>query len=602
MTFIGLTYSASTVLANGWQHYTQFFAHPLSRDVRSVALADDGSVWFATAEGAACFRDGAWSNYTPKNSGIIGKQLLAAAVDADGAAWFAAKDDGISCCRNGAWVNFTKTASGISLKGIRAIEHSRDSGLWAAGTDKNGKLLIAKYEGDAWKKIPAPEYQAGKCRTVSMDFFSDGSLVLSVDTGLWRLDGDTWHDLLANAGLDDTWINGFAIDSRDRIWLASWQGIAWQDSGAWRRNEKILFAECIAFDSDGTALIGTGGGGIKRFNGTVTGQISPGENELPDSNITDIALADDGTMWVCTKNGGAAVRRNGRWQSFTAPWKKEPEFAVRNLFCSGNNAVSAYLDKYGVISKCDAGWQTADRSGMNSESKTKKTAPDKMKPAENTPLILYDATGRQIEIDEAVINGRICTACAIDHSNRIWLGWKNDGFSLITGGVETTFTTENSGLVDMRIRAIAIDRDGVAWIGTMKGISRFDGTEWETHNCGNRYFMSDTITSIAIDSDNTVWFGAAYGGVISFDGNKWLSYGTGNSGLPGVDITAVAVDHQDAKWFAVKDRGVVRFSDGDWLAYTTKNGLGNNSVTCISSTKDAVWFGTEYGISKFIYK
>jgi ligand-binding sensor domain-containing protein len=54
-----------------------------------------------------------------------------------------------------------------------------------------------------------------------------------------------------------------------------------------------------------------------------------------------------------------------------------------------------------------------------------------------------------------------------------WNWWS--GLTKIAGGNWTYYNTRNSGLPDDWVNAIAIDKQGNIWIGTGKGLAKFDG-------------------------------------------------------------------------------------------------------------------------------
>ena len=56
---------------------------------------------------------------------------------------------------------------------------------------------------------------------------------------------------------------------------------------------------------------------------------------------------------------------------------------------------------------------------------------------------------------------------------------------------------------------------------------------------------SNTVSSIAIDSQNNKWFGTTTG-VSKFDGKNWFNYGLSN-GLADTYILSIAIDKQRNK-------------------------------------------------------
>ncbi len=57
----------------------------------------------------------------------------------------------------------------------------------------------------------------------------------------------------------------------------------------------------------------------------------------------------------------------------------------------------------------------------------------------------------------------------------------------------------------------AQDRTGVFWIGTDAGVSRFNGETWTTFNTENSGLCDNKVNAIAVEKNNTIWFGTDNG-------------------------------------------------------------------------------------------
>jgi len=62
----------------------------------------------------------------------------------------------------------------------------------------------------------------------------------------------------------------------------------------------------------------------------------------------------------------------------------------------------------------------------------------------------------------------------------------------------------------------------VLWFGTADGVSRFDGQTWTTYTEEDG-LADNSVYAIAVDADGTLWFGTA-DGVSRFDGQTWTTY------------------------------------------------------------------------------
>jgi diguanylate cyclase (GGDEF)-like protein len=72
--------------------------------------------------------------------------------------------------------------------------------------------------------------------------------------------------------------------------------------------------------------------------------------------------------------------------------------------------------------------------------------------------------------------------------------------------------TNNDGLSSNSVRAITQDALGYIWLGTLYGLNRFDGLQFEHYTTDNtRHLASNTITRLLKDSTGYIWVGTKAG-------------------------------------------------------------------------------------------
>jgi ligand-binding sensor domain-containing protein len=103
---------------------------------------------------------------------------------------------------------------------------------------------------------------------------------------------------------------------------------------------------------------------------------------------------------------------------------------------------------------------------------------------------------------------------------------------------------------------MAIDANGVFWIGTSKGLLKQDGKNQETFTKADG-LPSDRIISVAVDGRWNIWAGTEGQGVARYDGEKWIRYAD-SQGMPRVSVRVVVADLADNKWFGT-DSGVYKY-------------------------------------------
>ncbi len=176
-----------------------------------------------------------------------------------------------------------------------------------------------------------------------------------------------------------------------------------------------------------------------------------------------------------------------------------------------------------------------------------------------------------------------------------------------------TYTTAN-GLPDNKVRDIAFDADGHAWIATYKsGVSVFNGQSWSYYTAGERFYdwqenhfvptadglADDDVQAILPLPDGRVWFGTA-GGISLLVDHLWQHYTYAADGLASNAVEALAVDSAGNTWATHLAEGISRFDGQTWTIYTVDDGLADNWVHAVAVDGDGqLWFGTNGGVSKY---
>ena len=144
--------------------------------------------------------------------------------------------------------------------------------------------------------------------------------------------------------------------------------------------------------------------------------------------------------------------------------------------------------------------------------------------------------------------------CLADEGQYLWVGTYGGGLVKLnkSTGEFIVYNKWNSKLPNNFVYAIAIDGQGNKWIGTSRGLAKFDGVNWTVYNTSNSGLPSNTVLAITIDGQGNKWIGTS-GGLAKFDGVNWTVYKTSNSGLPNNYVRAIAIDGQGNKWIGIDD-------------------------------------------------
>jgi len=135
------------------------------------------------------------------------------------------------------------------------------------------------------------------------------------------------------------------------------------------------------------------------------------------------------------------------------------------------------------------------------------------------------------------------------------------------------------GLPDLTAVSISSSPDGHVWVGTMRGLARFNGLRFistELPGTGR----SKMITSVLALSESEVWAARANDGVFRWNGENWQHFEAGKD-FPGFDIRRLrAFDSpQGRRLFATTNEGGVSEFDGKrWLARSLPPALKDKQI------------------------
>jgi len=135
--------------------------------------------------------------------------------------------------------------------------------------------------------------------------------------------------------------------------------------------------------------------------------------------------------------------------------------------------------------------------------------------------------------------------------------------------------TQEHGLPQDTIRAIAQTTDGYLWLGTDEGLARFDGYEFVVFSKANGDLPANSITALASASDGSLWIGTSNGLTLYHD-RQFRTYTT-KQGLPDDAITALYEDHAGTLWI-VAGIYLSRFQDGKFTNFAPGENLRVTSV------------------------
>lgn len=148
-----------------------------------------------------------------------------------------------------------------------------------------------------------------------------------------------------------------------------------------------------------------------------------------------------------------------------------------------------------------------------------------------------------------------------------------------------------NGLIQSQVRALAQDNYGHLWVGTLGGLSRYDGANFTNYNVRNG-MLDNNCTAIATDKDGNIWLGGP-DGVSCYNGKRFEHYSlqapdNGSARIvkkimPGSDNTLWC--HTDKEVFNIRDKKTAQLTLPD----------SNLTISAIYPVNDTLWVATKNG-------
>lgn len=524
--------------------------------IRGIAQTPEGHLWLATWEGLVSYNGLEFTVFNRGNTpGMLDNGISALYADSQGILWFG------------------------------------DSRGNLGRRDPDGKLRF----------IPRPA-QRPNALIEEMTMDSAGTLwMLYESKGLGSLDrnGRFQHDAIASDSILAKANTRLVVDSNNRLWMGSFAGLMYRDMSGdgvthllpkefglppgliwpylardgelWIAAGNSLFrmvdgrpklhytlpdnARLISMlkDQNGQLWLGTENLGLFRLTDRYGLEHLSSNLNLPGGRITEIMEDAEGSVWVGA-NGGLFRLRETLFSNFTT------RDGLR-----GDYVRSVMQDPRGRLWVGSA--QGLDWIGENGVVH-KQTLPTQ---SGNAPSVL---------------------SLAQDKQGNIWIGTYVDGVYRVGADSSIRRFGVEDGLPVGNVRAVAVDDDGVVWLGTQSGVARLIGARATMLEGTN----APGIVTVALSSQpGELWMGTIAGArVLRGDSIENIDLSAGNGARSVFGFRKIGAD----MWM-VTDRGLYRYRNGSLAHVGLEQGMPVDATfEMVPDQLGNVWITSNRGVMR----
>ena len=314
------------MLPQTWQHYNTSNSQIPGNKINSIIFGKDGTVWIATNNGLASFKNDIWTIFGTSDglsSNLINSLLMITKDNENlwlgtdsGSTDFMVSGDQITS--EPEYVN--RANSSILSNNILSLGTDQRSNMWL-GTDAGISVLLQS--GIRNITVGDPNVGSGLKSNIILEFAVEANGQINVATkggGVSRFNIDDVDGISSASIVEDTWsalpsdsVFAIHIGSDDVLWYGTDKGIvtflggdskepsnwlSYYYSGNGLINDRVT---SITEDNSGNIWVGTKGG-VSYFNGIKWRSVTT-ENGLVSNKISAIAVDQDNNIWIGSDSG-----------------------------------------------------------------------------------------------------------------------------------------------------------------------------------------------------------------------------------------------------------------------------------------------------------
>lgn len=392
----------------------------------------------------------------------------------------------------------------------------------------------------------------------------------SYNGGLYHLNAKTNELKIYDVrdGIASNWISTISEDQKGNIWAGTWgEGISKieKDKIVNLNNKNGLkdnYVRCVFEDREGNMLIGSKENGLFVYKGSQFVSFGK-ENGLIDNQVWAITTDGNGNHWLGTNKGISVLSNSKSIKNYN---QNNGLFYEEVRFIKADKNKTLWIGTWGGgVMKFNQARQRFEMNFMINSymSQPLITALDVDKSnnlwiGTTDGLVYYEIDNQKAArlTQSNGLSGNEISAIYTDSKNMVWVGARGRGFTKIDDDQISAIKLN----IKMTPTSFIEDSKGNLWIGTEgKGVFVYDGNKIIQQYTLNDGMLSDYISLLNIDNDGNIWIGTNKG-LNKYDvaQNRFFSF-TDKMGYVGIESkhNATYKDENGNLWFGTID-GAVR--------------------------------------------
>jgi len=599
----------------------------LNNFIYSISEDDFGNLWVGTNSGLAAFlyKKSRFKHLTDQQKFNFSAPINVILKLKSQSLWVAAKD-GIAEIRpenDTAEITvqrvfqFGESKNNIAGSNISCIYQTRSENIWI-GTNL-GISILPKNKNEFKRLLNKPGNPNSIPSNIVQAIFEDskGLIWIGTEYGLSVYDSksDIYTNYLHAANSENSLVNNSVTDINEdlkgNIIIGTLGGISIYNKnmpGIFKNYVSQVYSEfglnndfinCLHVDRRGFVWIGTEQGGINKYNPSQN-EFEYFEKEVGDPN----SLNWNTVSSIYEDDKYIWIGTNGgglnRYSKLNKIFTHITHSPTNTSSISSNMINSILKDKKGNL------WIGTWGGGLNKLVDENSNSPSFKR---------YQTDAKNAN---SLVNNYI-SSLLFDDDNNLWIGTLRglDRYNIENDKFEH-FHSDRWGLDISRVGCLAFDRKNNLWVGTRYGLFKIisENGQINISKPNLKYFKhiensskslsGDYVISILFDSNGKMWIGTYGNGLnsmISEDNNGIFENFTISDGLPNNIIYSILEDNNGSLWLST-DHGLSKYDTklGRFRNFNASDGLQNNQYYWASSYKNSkgkLYFGGMNGLNTF---